>query len=270
MDNEDSFSYSPEAVPPVPSPPITVNQPIHDLENKINEEIQKGDPINAHISFSSKDTSYLEKENRKLMEEIHELRLQNMGTPSLKALSKKSLEVQVAMDTIPAEEPMTKRKKKQLARILSHTNTPFTPLEQAVMNRNEEIKDKISECSYEINKVYDFQILDDEPTVTLAWKDSKQHLAFTKFNFEANRQHFFEKGNDGNYKKMLKFIEEHPEYKECGIPDEEFNKPEDANEEEPEVSRKNTGGKRLPQKQPKKKGKREDYLVGPPNPPKSK
>jgi len=61
-------------------------------------------------------------------------------------------------------------------------------------------------------------------------------------------------------------IDEHPEYEECGIPDEEFNKPEDDNEEESEAARKNTGGKRLPQKQlPKKK-----ILVGPPNPPKSK
>jgi len=69
---------------------------------------------------------------------------------------------------------------------------------------------------------------------------------------------------------MLKFIKDHPEYEECCIPDEEFNKPEESNEEEPEVKRKSTGGKRLPQKQPQEQLPKKKILVGPPNPPKSK
>jgi len=63
MDNEDSFSISPEAVPPVPSPPITVNQPIHNLENKINEEIQKGDPINETLFQLSKERRTIENQD---------------------------------------------------------------------------------------------------------------------------------------------------------------------------------------------------------------
>jgi len=214
MDNEDSFSYSPEAIPPVPSPPITVNQPIHDLEDKINEQIQKGDPINETLLQLSKERRTIENQditrilNQEALRKDIRRTYEHIGISHRKPSLKHSQEFQVIFNTIPEVETVSKRKKKQMARILSHTNTPFTPLEQAVMNRNEEIKDHISECSYEIDKVYDFQILGDEPTVSLAWKDSKQHLAFTKFNFEANHRHFIEKGNGGNYKKMLKFIDE--------------------------------------------------------------
>jgi len=99
-----------------------------------------------------------------------------------------------------------------------------------------------------------------------------QHLGFVRFNPTKTEEDFARRRNGKKFAQLMRFIQDNPTYESVIIPDEEFNKPEDANEEEPEVSRKNTGGKRLPQKHPQEQPpkKKEKTLAGPPNPPKSK
>ena len=239
MGNEDSFSYSPEAVPPVPSPPITVNQSIHDLENKINEEIQKGDPISDFIAHHQ---------------------ITNNPTPL-----KNSPEYRLTLKDVcsVADLDLTRRQRKQMARAYARSQKPLSILEQKILNDNSDIQ--VTDSTYTVDSIYDFKVSKKEPMVRIKWADTTQHLAFTKLNLKKTEQDFIKKGNAGNFEKLMNFIDKNPEYKDVLIPDEEFNKPEDDNEEEPEAAPKNTGGKR-PQKQlPKKK-----TLVGPPNPPKSK
>jgi len=208
MDNEESFSYSPEAVPPVPSPPIEKNTTL---------------PTSRTIQYH------------------HNLQV------------------------IADEEPdMTPRRRKQMARAYARANVPLSKLEQTVLNQNPDLQ--VTNDTYVVEEIYDYRVINNNPMVRLKWADSLQHLGFVRFNPTKTEEDFTRRRNGKKFAQLMRFIKENPTYESVIIPDEEFNKPEDDNEEEPEAARKNTGGKRLPQKQlPKKK-----ILVGPPNPPKSK
>ena len=125
------------------------------------------------------------------------------------------LELKNILKNLSKDHPeLTPHVIKQMSRKSAVQKKPYTKQEKKFI---EETKISLTEEVFDVREVYDFKIKKGHPYVRVKWMDTIEPMVAVKIDPKHAEKSFTKHNNQGNFAKMMKFVDENPQYKRSFI-----------------------------------------------------